>query len=42
EDFILPGSKAIAYKQMGNSIAIPVVKRITEQIYNQILFPRSK
>jgi len=37
EEFVLPQSRSVAYKQMGNSVAVPVLKRITECIYNQIL-----
>ena len=37
EEFILPSSRSIAYKQMGNSVAVPVLRRIAECIVNQIL-----
>ena len=37
EDFILPSSRSVAYKQMGNSVAVPVLRRIAECIDNQIL-----
>jgi len=38
EDFILPESKTVAYKQMGNSVAVPVLKKIAESIIQQITF----
>lgn len=37
ENFIVHQSKTEAYKQFGNSVAVPVVKAIVEQIINQIL-----
>ena len=37
ENFILPSSRSIAYKQMGNSVAVPVLRRIAECIDEQIL-----
>lgn len=37
KNFILAQSNTEAYKQFGNSIAIPVVRKISEQIVNQIL-----
>ena len=37
EDFRLPSSRSVAYKQMGNSVAVPVLQRIAECIDNQIL-----
>ena len=37
EDFILPESKTVAYKQMGNSVAVPVLKKIAECIVKQLL-----
>lgn len=32
ENFVIPESKAIAYKQFGNSVAIPVIQRISQYI----------
>ena len=32
ENFILPRSRSAAYKQMGNSVAVPVLERIAEYI----------
>src|SRR5690606_6457919 len=32
ENYILPSSKAAAYKQFGNSVAVPVIEKITENI----------
>ncbi len=37
ENFILPVSRSVAYKQMGNSVAVPVLCRIAECIDEQIL-----
>lgn len=37
EEFILPESKTVAYKQMGNSVAVPVLKKIAECIVKQLL-----
>lgn len=37
ETFILPKAKSKAYKQMGNSVAVPVLKRIARNIFDQIL-----
>lgn len=36
-DFKLPSSNTIAYQQFGNSVAVPVVKKMSEQIVKQIL-----
>jgi len=38
ENFILPVSKTVAYKQMGNSVAVPVLKIIAQEIVNQFNF----
>lgn len=35
--FKLPDSKIKAYQQFGNSVAVPVVKKVSEQIVKQIL-----
>ena len=37
ENFILPRSRSVAYKQMGNSVAVPVLKRIAASIEQQAL-----
>ena len=37
ENFILPSSRSVAYKQMGNSVAVPVLRRIAESIISQVL-----
>lgn len=37
EDFILPSSRSVAYKQMGNSVAVPVLRLIAESIISQVL-----
>lgn len=37
EDFILPRSRSAAYRQMGNSVAVPVLKRIAQSIDEQVL-----
>ena len=37
ENFILPRSRSAAYKQMGNSVAVPVLERIAECIDKQAL-----
>lgn len=37
EWFLLPSSKSKAYKQMGNSVAVPVLKVIANQICKQVL-----
>lgn len=34
ESFVIPVSDTRAYKQFGNSVAVPVVKRIAECMYN--------
>ena len=36
-NFILPVSKVKAYKQFGNSVAVPVVKAVSREIVKQIL-----
>ena len=35
EEFILPESRSETYRQMGNSVAVPVLKRIAESIEKQ-------
>ena len=37
EDFILPLSRSVAYKQRGNSVAVPVLRQIAECIVDQVL-----
>ena len=37
ENFILPERKKSCYMQMGNSVVVPVVERIAEEIVNQFL-----
>ena len=37
EDFIIPVSDLQAYKQFGNSVAVPVIKKIAEQIKKAML-----
>ena len=37
ENFVLPASRSVAYKQMGNSVAVPVLQRIAECINEQVL-----
>lgn len=37
KEFKLPDSKVKAYQQFGNSVAVPVVEKISEQIVKQIL-----
>jgi len=36
ESFRLPASKAAAYRQFGNSVALPVVTKIAEKIFNHL------
>lgn len=36
KNFILPTSRTPAYKQFGNSVAVPVIKKIAEKIIRQI------
>ena len=36
-EFKIPDSKTKAYQQFGNSVAVPVVKKVSEQILKQIL-----
>ncbi|RGG84217.1 DNA cytosine methyltransferase [Coprobacillus sp. AF17-11AC] len=36
-NFKIPNSKIKAYQQFGNSVAVPVVKRLSEQVVHQIL-----
>jgi DNA (cytosine-5)-methyltransferase 1 len=36
ETFKIPVSKAAAYKQFGNSVALPVIKKIAEKIFNYL------
>jgi len=38
--FVLPVSKSKAYKQMGNSVAVPVLERIAGAVCSQVLFRR--
>ena len=33
EDFIIPVSDVQAYKQFGNSVCVPVIKALSQQIY---------
>ena len=43
ENFVLPKTRTETYRQMGNSVAVPVLKVIAESIAKQIkLAPRSK
>lgn len=37
QDFKLPNSNTKAYQQFGNSVAVPVVEKVSEQIVKQIL-----
>lgn len=37
ENFVIPVSNTQAYKQFGNSVAIPVVRAIAKEIYSQII-----
>ncbi len=37
ENFILPSTRSIAYKQMGNSVVVPVLNCITASISKQLL-----
>lgn len=37
KEFLIPVAKTNAYKQFGNSVAVPVVKKISESIYNQLI-----
>lgn len=37
EDFILPEARSTVYRQMGNSVAVPVLRRIAECIVKQYL-----
>jgi DNA (cytosine-5)-methyltransferase 1 len=37
QEFKLPDSNTKAYQQFGNSVAVPVVKKVSEQIVKQIL-----
>ncbi|MCK5683393.1 DNA cytosine methyltransferase, partial [bacterium] len=32
EEYIIPVAKTTAYKQFGNSVAIPVIRKISEKI----------
>lgn len=36
DHFIIPVSDAQAYKQFGNSVAVPVIKALAKQIYNSL------
>ena len=36
EEFIIPVSDAQAYKQFGNSVAVPVIRAIAKEIINQM------
>jgi len=42
ETFELPVSKSKAYKQLGNSVAVPVLERIAHSIYEQVLTKERK
>lgn len=37
ESFRIPASKAAAYRQFGNSVALPVVTKIAEKIFNHLM-----
>lgn len=37
EEFKVPASNVKAYQQFGNSVAVPVVKKVSEQVVKQIL-----
>ncbi len=37
EDFVLPDSKTAAYRQFGNSVTVPVVRRVVEQLQPVLL-----
>jgi DNA (cytosine-5)-methyltransferase 1 len=37
EDFKIPGARTPSYKQFGNSVAVPVVKKIAEKIAREVL-----
>ena len=37
KEFKLPDSNTKAYQQFGNSVAVPVVEKVSEQIVKQIL-----
>ncbi len=37
ENFLIPGARTPAYKQFGNSVAVPVVERIAEKIIREII-----
>ena len=41
EAFILPASRTDTYRQMGNSVAVPVLSRIAESIVSQSLKKRN-
>lgn len=40
ENFIIPGSNTAAYKQFGNSVAVPVIRKICQEI--EMLFENDK
>lgn len=37
DKFILAQSRTVSYKQMGNSVAVPVIEKISQAIYDQII-----
>jgi len=37
EEFKIPDAKTPAYRQFGNSVAVPVVKKISEEIMKELL-----
>ena len=45
EDYIIPVSDCRAYKQFGNSVAVPVIRAIAKQMvqtYNELLFQENQ
>lgn len=37
EDFIIPHAKTVSYRQFGNSVAIPVIRKISQEIVHVLL-----
>lgn len=41
-DFIIPVSDVQAYKQFGNSVAVPVIKALANHIYKEVFYENTK
>ncbi|OZB73017.1 MAG: hypothetical protein B7X37_09265 [Halothiobacillus sp. 14-55-98] len=37
ESFVIPHAKTTSYRQFGNSVAIPVIRKIAEEVVRMLL-----